>query len=236
KVGSTSFFRGDSQQTLSYAYDLKNFHQGSEQKVIVPILVATSAKESDFSLKLDDQNVAGIVESNGKGISKIIEASLAKFANSLDLNTEYEAWINSSYKPSPTIIQAAQALYANHNVEEISRTESGVENLSITTKKIQEIIHQSRIDKQQSICFVTGVPGAGKTLVGLDVATRSDRGNESAVFLSGNGPLVAVLREALAQDKVRRNSGITAGNARREVAAYIQNIHHFRDDALVDHG
>ncbi len=236
KVGSSSFFRGDSQQTLSYAYDLKNFHQGSEQKVIVPILVATSAKESEFSLKLDDQNVASIVESNGEGISKIIEASLAKFAQSLDLNAEYETWINSSYKPSPTIIQAAQALYANHSVEEISRTESGVENLSITTKKIQEIIHQSRIDKQKSICFVTGVPGAGKTLVGLDVATRSDRGNESAVFLSGNGPLVAVLREALARDKVRRNSGITAGNARREVAAYIQNIHHFRDDALVDDG
>ncbi|WP_430460433.1 DUF2075 domain-containing protein [Thalassolituus sp. LLYu03] len=236
KVGSKAFFRGDALQTLSYAYDLKNFHQGSEQRVIVPILVATSAKKSDFSLDVDDQLVAGIVESSGENIGRIIEAALVKFDPLSSSTSDYNAWINSSYKPSPTIIQAAQALYANHRVEEISRTEAGVENLSVTTKKIQEIIHQTRINKQKSICFVTGVPGAGKTLVGLDVATRSDRGSESAVFLSGNGPLVAVLREALARDKRKRNPDCKADDAKREVAAYIQNIHHFRDDALADSG
>ena len=92
----------------------------------------------------------------------------------------------------------------------------------------------------KSICFVTGVPGAGKTLVGLDIATKHfDKQSELySVFLSGNGPLVAVLREALASDKVRREKEkgekIKIGKARSEVKAFIQNVHHFRNECLVD--
>jgi hypothetical protein len=89
---------------------------------------------------------------------------------------------------------------------------------------------------------VTGVPGAGKTLVGLNIATQHiDKDSELySVFLSGNGPLVAILREALARDRVRRQkengTRLTKAKALSEVKAFVQNVHHFRDDCLVSPG
>ena len=110
------------------------------------------------------------------------------------------------YSPTPTIIEAAMALYNGHNVEEISRTDAGATNLSDTSNALTEIISKAKENKQKAICFVTGVPGAGKTLVGLDIATKHvDKDKDlTSVFLSGNGPLVAVLREALTRDKFKR--------------------------------
>ena len=130
--------------------------------------------------------------------------------------------------------QAAQALYKGHDVKEISRSDAGAYNLSQTTSEIIKIIESSKQKKQKSICFVTGVPGAGKTLAGLNVATKRlnpDNQKEHAVFLSGNGPLVSVLREALARDEKSRQ-GTSKGEATRHASTFIQNIHHFRDDNL----
>lgn len=132
------------------------------------------------------------------------------------------------------------ALYNNHSVTEISRSDASAINLSETSDAISEIIRTSREKSHKSICFVTGVPGAGKTLVGLNIATKHiDKSDDLySVFLSGNGPLVAILREALARDKVRRKSEcgekIKIGEARSKVKAFIQNVHHFRDDCLSD--
>lgn len=144
--------------------------------------------------------------------------------------------MNGRYKPTPTIIEAAQALYAKHDVKDIARSDAGAVNLAETVARINEIIHESRIQKKKSICFVTGVPGAGKTLVGLNVATmhNNPEDEEHAVFLSGNGPLVDVLREALAKDNVARNPQNKLAKARRETESFIQNIHHFRDEYLKD--
>lgn len=145
------------------------------------------------------------------------------------------SWQNSIYEPTPTIIEAAQALYKGHNVKEISRSDSGALNLSITTEKINEIINDSKVTHKKSICFITGVPGAGKTLAGLNIANERmniDK-NEHAVFLSGNGPLVNVLREALTRDEVNRSKKLTKKEAAIKTHAFIQNIHHFRDDALI---
>ena len=147
-------------------------------------------------------------------------------------------WIESIYKPTPTIIEAAQALYKGHNVKEISRSDSDAINLGATSDSIAEIIDSSKGNNRKSICFITGVPGAGKTLAGLNIANERhnvDEG-EHAVFLSGNGPLLQVLQEALARNEVAEKKGtdqqITKNQALTKTKAFIQNIHHFRDDAL----
>jgi len=107
---------------------------------------------------------------------------------------------------APTIIEAARALYSRHSVEDISRHDAGARNLRVTSQRIDELIEEARNTRTKTIVFVTGVPGAGKTLVGLNVATKKyEKGQDThAVFLSGNGPLVAILREALTRDAVKR--------------------------------
>jgi hypothetical protein len=143
---------------------------------------------------------------------------------------DHAQWIGAGYRPTPTIIEAAQTLYRTHSVVDISRSDAGAKNLQQTTDKVVEVIDQARKNKRKAICFVTGVPGSGKTLAGLNIATRrsEEHADEHAVFLSGNGPLVDVLREALARDKVEREA-VTKATASREVRSFIQNIHHFRD-------
>jgi hypothetical protein len=147
-------------------------------------------------------------------------------------------WLAGRYRPTPTIVEAAQALYRGHRVEEISRSEAGAENLTRTADYVARAIEAAKRDRRKIICFVTGVPGSGKTLAGLNLATARQRTHqdEHAVFLSGNGPLVDVLREALALDAVAstRATGQSSSKVHedRRASAFIQNIHHFRDDAL----
>ena len=149
-------------------------------------------------------------------------------------------WETGRYSPTPTIIEAAMVLYNNHSVADITRRDASAENLSLTTSTISEIINCSRKNSFKSLCLVTGVPGAGKTLVGLDVATKhSDASDDMySVYLSGNGPLVKILCEALARDQVTRGRSrgdrIRIGEARSSVKAFIQNVHHFRDECLRD--
>ena len=151
-------------------------------------------------------------------------------------------WELGRYQPTPTIIEAAMALYNNHSVEDITRSDASAINLKQTTDTISEIIKYSKINSRKSICFVTGVPGAGKTLIGLNIATKHiDKSNDLySVFLSGNGPLVAILREALTRDKVLREklkgNKITKGKVLSEVKMFIQNVHNFRDEYLKDKG
>jgi hypothetical protein len=134
------------------------------------------------------------------------------------------------------------ALYSQHSVSEISRSDAGATNLTATSETITEIIRSAKAGSFKAICFVTGVPGAGKTLVGLNVATQyMEKSSELySVFLSGNGPLVKILCEALARDQVERGKAkgkrIKLGEARSDVKAFIQNVHHFRDECLRDEG
>jgi len=235
KVGATTFTASALDQVWDYALDLKNFHQTSHNVLLLPILVATGAEPKSLSL--------GRCE-HGDGVLSPIVACASQLRELLDLAlsegrskfSQVRDWEAGTYLPTPTIVEAALALYGGHNVEEIVCR--GAENLSSTVSSIQSIIEASRLNKKKSICFVTGVPGSGKTLVGLDVATQNiDKKSESySVYLSGNGPLVKVLQEALALDKVQssRSVGekITKGKARSAVKAFIQNVHHFRDDCI----
>lgn len=217
---------------------MHNFHEGSHDVTLVPILVSTQARAVDFSINsLSEDRLLSPICCNEVTLSDVIKRVLELQSDNAIDRTE---WEESGYKPTPTIIEATLALYNGHSVADISRSDASAENLSHTSASVSEIVKQSKENSEKSIIIVTGVPGAGKTLVGLNVATTHINPDDElySVFLSGNGPLVKILQEALARDKVARSkeSGkrIKKGEALSEVKAFIQNVHHFRDDGLVD--
>ena len=228
------YTRHDIAQVWDYALDLKNFHEESHNRVIVPILIATEAVNCTTEYKPYDDNVFYPILTNKAMLATTIAEILHLCHNSNSFDDDL--WAISRYSPTPTIIEAASALYNNHTVSEVSRSDASAENLIVTCKYISEIIDQAKKEHFKAICFVTGVPGAGKTLVGLNTATQQFNKGEIAVYLSGNYPLVQVLTEALARDKVKRakeqGEKIAIGTARSEVKAFIQMIHHYRDNCL----
>ncbi len=239
KVGEKEFPSYATDQVWDYALDLKNFHEASHKRFIAPILIATKANTANQSIRPTSQHNDLLVpiESTVKTLGSVIERVLG-FAKGPDIDAK--EWEAGRYCPTPTIIEAALALYGGHSVHEISRSDASAINLSKTTESITSIISTAREKSQKAMCFVTGVPGAGKTLVGLNIATsHMDKDKDLySVFLSGNGPLVKVLREALARDKVRRERergrSLKKGKAMSEVKAFVQNVHHFRDECLID--
>lgn len=227
KVGEKCYHNYAIDQVLDYALDLKNFHKESHNKLIVPVLVCSEASVKENQVSLFDDKIVAPLLCNKDNIYE----NILKIINSfIEESFDYSAWENSTYMPTPTIIEAAQALYSKHRVEDISRSDSGAYNLSMTTQKINDIIDYSKTNNRKSICFITGVPGAGKTLAGINIANERHKfeENEHAVFLSGNFPLVAVLQEALARDEKERTH-ITKSEALRRVSSFIQIIHHYRD-------
>ena len=204
----------------------------------MPILLATEASSTPvINLHADPDQVYQPVAIGPDGLRDAIDCCAARiFGQDIDA----DAWRRSSYRPTPTIIEAARALYAHHSVEAIARFDAGADNLRLTAHRIDELVDRAMADREKIICFVTGVPGAGKTLVGLNVATRHRREEDltHAVFLSGNGPLVAVLREALTRDEVARRKrdgqNVRKGAVSGSAKAFIQNVHHFRDASLSD--
>lgn len=236
KVGARSHEHQAAEQVLDYALDLKNFHEGSHDKTIVPIVVATESPDVSGALVFWTDGVAQPLFANDDTLAPLLAALIAQLS-SKEINALN--WARSSYKPTPTIIEAAQALYRGHNVTEISRSEAGAKNLTRTAHYISQVIEDAKARHRKCICFVTGVPGSGKTLAGLNIANERMRAHEDehAVFLSGNGPLVDVLREALAigelsQQRELGNRSFSKKDALRHASTFIQNIHHFRDDNL----
>lgn len=231
KVGTDTYHCADIDQAHGYAIDLKNFHQGSHDLILIPVLVATKAEVNSLEIELSNDRVAKPVLIGEKSLRELILLAEDIFNEPAIDAVE---WSKSGYRPTPTIVEAAQALYSDHSVEDISRSDAGAKNIAVTSDCLLGVIHKSREAKRKSICFVTGVPGAGKTLVGLNIATQhsSPEDDEYSVFLSGNGPLVDVLREALARDESSRTEGLTKAAAFRRASQFIQNIHHFRDEAI----
>lgn len=242
KAGEDEIKHADVDQVLDYALDLKNFHQGSADRMIVPILVPTENDETSTICRLshyDDGIYEPMVankDSLGCVLNKVFEQEIHH-----SYKVALEDWVRSRYAPTPTIVEAASALYTQHSVADITRHEAEGEQLERTTQYVMNVIRATKKNMGKSICFVTGVPGAGKTLVGLNVAIQqSDQDEEGkrdlAVYLSGNGPLVAVLTEALARDKQRqeqeKGNKYNITTARREVSQFIQIIHRYRDQML----
>ena len=240
KVGERHFTTHARDQVWDYAIDLKNFHESSHDKVLVPILIATQAIDTPVVLEKSalDDGVFRPVLANEATLADAVRQVLAWAPTGA---FRVEEWEGGRYKPTPTIVEAAMALYAGHGVAEISRGDADAKNLTATTSAIEQVIANCRANRKKAICFVTGVPGAGKTLVGLNVATKhAEAGELHSVFLSGNGPLVAVMQEALARDQMRRarraGREMRKNQATSHVKAFIQNVHHFRDEYIRDQG
>ncbi|MFM8934133.1 MAG: DNA/RNA helicase domain-containing protein, partial [Gemmataceae bacterium] len=245
KVGETDYPSHAVDQVIDYALDLKNFHATSHSRVIVPILVASNAPDSEGSIHPEwwKDWVLRPLKTNGVRLGWLIREILAKLysiSSKRPIEVEPGNWEQGSYLPTPTIIEAAMALYGGHSVADISRREAAGEELHRTTDAISRLIARAKAESFKAVCFVTGVPGAGKTLIGLNVATQhmDKESGLYCVFLSGNGPLVKVLQEALARDKVAREKArgrkVSKRVAQSEVKSFIQNVHHYRDECLRD--
>ena len=236
KMGEQTYERTDINQAWDCALDLKNFHAASHDAPIFPILLATAAPDADGSW--ESPHADGVRKPRRCNTATLTRAMTEAVEASTGAPVDGAAWVRAPYNPTPTIIEAAQALYARHTVDAISRNDAGARNLAVTSRMVEAIIDEAARDGFKAILFVTGVPGAGKTLVGLNVATRRRRVDEAthAVFLSGNGPLVEVLREALTRDELsrRRLKGdeVRKGAVAQQVKPFVQNVHHFRDDGL----
>ena len=255
KVFETAYPKSAVDQVMDYALDLHNFHESSHTANLFPILVCTGASPHANEIRVEN-GISSPVFCCEDTLANEIQRIIHDHDNGTTIDPTQ--WINSMYKPTPTIIEAAQALYSGHDVREISYKESDDNDIAATTAKIDKIIEDSKKNHWKSICFVTGVPGAGKTLVGLNIANRRHRfqeGNEEhAVFLSGNEPLVTVLREALTRDQVEKKNvhctdcrarglnrdcshceyNLTKSGIFSETKSFIQMIHWFRDDSLLE--
>jgi hypothetical protein len=233
KVGATTYRPIDARQVEDYALDLRDFHEASHTLNIIPVLCATEATAESLSTNTGS-GVAPLCRCNRVTLSDFFLI----LANT-DIGPQIDAkiWDHSPYQPVPTIIEAAELLYAGHKVEEIAHASSNHENLTTTTNRLIEIIADAQQKKQHVVAFVTGVPGSGKTLVGLnaihDPRFRAEE-RPAGAFLSGNTPLVTVLREALARDVAERTAK-TLADARREVRTEIQGLMTYLEEYLVAH-
>ena len=244
KVGKKEALQADVEQVLDYALDLKNFHLYSFDKPIVPILIPSKYTKTSTLIQSSvyDDGISNPMITGEENLGLVIKNALEILAKDYQPHSWGYNWIISPYSPTPTIIEAARTLYENHSVEDITRHEADEASTDATINYVLDVINYSKENSLKSICFVTGVPGAGKTLVGLDVAIKQtyqdgEKSEDSgAVYLSGNGPLVAVLTEALAQDNQKkcREKGEkkNLSDSRREVSEFIQIIHRYRDNML----
>lgn len=239
KVGDTHFARHAVEQVWDYALDLKNFHESSHAVRVEPILVVTGSS-GRFGTLARSEHTDGVGVPTLVSSDQLGQAIVQLLGSAAHEAIEADDWERGRYRPTPTIVEAASTLYRKHSVADITRSDAGATNLSRTSAAVAQVIERSREQGLKSICLVTGVPGAGKTLVGLDIATRYlDPDNDlHSVYLSGNGPLVSILREALARDDVaqaaERGQRRTKGHARQKVKSFIQPVHAFRDECLKD--
>jgi hypothetical protein len=234
KAGQSNFLPTDVRQVVEYALDLRDFHLESHSRPIVPILLCTHARPS---LK-EEPSIAGLVQDTQKCTPDSLGSAISTFESKLTSEWSIDplAWDNSAYLPTPTIVEAAQTLYSTNSVKQISRNQAGIENLTKTTDAVLHAIRKAQREGTKIICFITGVPGAGKTLAGLNIVHGEKFKNEEgdlAVFLSGNSPLVKVLKEALTRDVVHRDK-LGRHAAEHKVGTFIQNVHSFIDSHYLD--
>jgi hypothetical protein len=228
KVGAATFDSIARWQVHSYALDLRDFHFASRGRVIVPVLCATNAPTrltgGDIAIRAEG-GVTGVVLACRENLGSRLLGAAARVER-CNPEIEPECWLNAPYRPTPSIIEAAVQLYEGHAVRELSHRYA--HNLDRTTEMLVGQIRRAREERKRVVCFVTGIPGAGKTLTGLDVVHDPELSGQSAsagIFLSGNGPLVKVVREALVLNQASK--GKRRRDSEHEVGTFIQNVHQF---------
>jgi hypothetical protein len=244
KYDRKKFELPDVRQVEDYALDLRDFHLASRGKLIAPILLAPLATSiiSQFEVE-NGLKILPCFKANTDNLSHIIYEIYLNCHDSSNEKIDPFKWEQSEYEPTPTIVQAAKALFAGQKVEEISKY--GADNLSKTSKYLINAIKVAREKNKKIVCFVTGVPGAGKTLVGLDIVHEKEEfggDNFNTAYFSGNGPLINVLREALGRDHFARQTLLFNSkkltirpkkkDSDREVKSKIQNLHLFIKDGI----
>ncbi|HOJ44642.1 MAG TPA: DUF2075 domain-containing protein [Bacilli bacterium] len=241
KNNETAFLDEHIDQASGYGYALKNFYEVNRDKYVVPILIATKAPDRECSVGADlgIDKLFSLFKANTNKMEQYIDLIRSKYGSEVIYSEEdFDNWVRAPFKPNPTIIQSARAIYMNNEVDEFLKFDAGEENLKITELTVESIVKEARENKKKIICFVSGVPGAGKTLVGLDLAgkTRNDTSGEypEAVFFSGNGPLINVLTEALGRDAYRHNPQKYPSKYRavNDVKSFIQDLHAFKQDII----
>lgn len=221
KVGARSFLPSHCAQLERYALSLKDFHEASQSRQIVPILCAQHAPAVSQAITVTD-GVASLILAN----SETLIAGLRAVQVLTDPATpalDGAGFDFSAYRPTPTIVEAAQALYAGHAISDIGRGDAADEELQRAADTLRTIASEAEANRKKVVCFVTGAPGAGKTLLGLDLALKGRSGVLPAALLSGNRPLVHVLTEALAADCASRSSK-SKSEAKYEADGAIQNL------------
>jgi len=239
KYGKSEYNIADKEQVIDYCLDLRDFHFESRDKKIIPVLLATDAGSIQNRFVDNNEAVQDIYFANSTNFESCL-LNILKTWNKESPNLDYQLWDKSIYSPTPTIIEAAQTLYAGKSVKEISQSHAGRVNLSKTTNAVLDAIEEAKKNNEKIICFITGVPGAGKTLAGLNIAHHIDFQNPEssmATFLSGNGPLIKVLRQALSRDAFKKNKEKGSDAKKKEtdrIISFIENVHRFVDAYFID--
>lgn len=241
KNDQVDFLAEDIEQADGYGYALKNFHSASKDRYVAPFLVATRAPadicSKDFSMGED--KLFSLFETNADLLMAYIEKVKQECKDPKPFTEEdFKTWVTAPYKANPTIIESARAIYSNNQVRDFWMFDAGEDNLSVTEDAVDRIVKEAKDNKKKIICFVTGVPGAGKTLVGLDIAGKSrnskDTDTPRSIFFSGNGPLINVLVEQLSQDAMRQDPDKYPVKSRAVTAvkSFIQDLHGFKRDII----
>jgi hypothetical protein len=224
-------------QLEEYALLLHYFHQGSAERRIVPVLVSPDASEPQLAAlrqaelfpQLASYWVTPVISAKWSALTTVLLA----IEKNAELQLLAESWGNSAYFPVPSILEAAVALRSGLSIREIAHSEASEHEISMVRETIQGFVNQARIEKYHAICFLTGVPGSGKTLVGLSLAHTDESKLDAIHFMSGNGPLVQVLQHLFTQESMR--NGAPAPQARSEARTLIENVHIFARYYTEDH-
>lgn len=229
KHGARGFAPADLRQAEDYALDLLDFHAGSRAHPLVPVLVATEAPAPRFAPPLSWHGVTPVLCTNGATLGRLI-AEIQAGVGAPTTPLDAAAWEHAAYRPVPTVLEAATLLFQRNSVAEIAAARADAPNLTRTTAAITRAIAEARAAHRHVVVFVTGIPGAGKTLCGLN-AVFSVLRQDGAAFLTGNVPLVTVLREALARNAAPKG-GKARDEARRQARDALQIVHRFLDSLV----
>jgi hypothetical protein len=223
---------GARRQAEDYCISLASFHEGSAGRTIVPLVVS----DAHTTTPADSNAFEGLIRkcelTNTASLGATLQLIAARIVDHDQAAITPEVWDEARFRPIPPIIEAAVKLYAGMDVFEIGHAAAAQEDLEKTTKAVVRIVEEARDKRERAICFVTGVPGAGKTLVGLNAVHQPEL-KDVSMFLSGNGPLVKVIREALTRDVVRRDD-VSRRSAEHMLHTFVANVHRFADDFAKD--
>lgn len=185
--------QADLDQAAGYARDLRNYHRECDGRAVTPVLVPTRARGYQ-------QLVDGVHVTGPDALDALVERITSERRQPV---IERAAFLSEdAYRPLPTLVEAARELFRSGSLRTIHRAHAAT---GPSLDEISRIVHQAALTKSRHLILLTGVPGAGKTLVGLQTVHAKylddlavDRGSGKptapAVFLSGNGPLVDVLQ------------------------------------------